>query len=185
MAFVRHDGPGHGAYLVVGTAPTRRRPQAGACPGGAVMTPRQQRMLTVSLVLGGVALATVLGISARRNDMLFFVDPTAMAAGDYPANASFNLGGMVAQDSWERPAGSLASTFVVTDFKSSVPVVYSGVFPDLFREGQGVVATGRVNADGVFEATKVLAKHDENYMPPNVAESLKKRQAELEAEAGT
>lgn len=148
------------------------------------MTPRQQRMLTVGLVIGGVALATVLGVSARRNDLLFFVDPTALAAGDYPEAAAFNLGGMVAEGSWERPAGSLASTFVVTDFKSSVPVVYSGVFPDLFREGQGVVATGRVNADGVFEATKVLAKHDENYMPPNVAESLKKRQAEMDAEDG-
>lgn len=146
------------------------------------MTPRQQRMLTVSLVIAGVALATFIGIQARRTDLLFFVDPTAMAAGEYPTDAPFNLGGMVADGSWERASGSLASTFVVTDFKSSVPVVYSGVFPDLFREGQGVVATGTVNQEGVFVATKVLAKHDENYMPPNVADALKKRKAEMEAE---
>ncbi|MEO1573772.1 MAG: cytochrome c maturation protein CcmE [Pseudomonadota bacterium] len=148
------------------------------------MTPRQQRMLTVGLVVGGVALATIIGVKARRNDLLFFVDPTELVAGDYPADRPFNLGGMVADGSWERPTGSLASTFVVTDFTSEVPVRYSGVFPDLFREGQGVVVTGRLGADGTFEASKVLAKHDENYMPPNVAESLEKRAREKAAEGG-
>ncbi|MFK8016589.1 MAG: cytochrome c maturation protein CcmE [Gammaproteobacteria bacterium] len=147
------------------------------------MTPRQQRMLTVGLIVAGVGVAAMIGVKARQNDMLFFVDPTAMAAGEFPTESPFNLGGMVAMDSWDRPTGSLASTFVVTDFKSSVPVTYSGVYPDLFREGQGVVATGQVNDEGVFEATKVLAKHDENYMPPNVADALKKRQAEMDAEA--
>jgi cytochrome c-type biogenesis protein CcmE len=183
VAVVHCDGAGNAIDVVVGAAASRGRSEAGACPGESVMTARQQRMLTVSLVIAGVALATFIGIKARRSDLLFFVDPTAMAAGEYPADAPFNLGGMVAEGSWERAPGSLASTFVVTDFKSSVPVVYSGVYPDLFREGQGVVATGTVNKDGVFEATKVLAKHDENYMPPNVADSLEKRQAEMDAEA--
>ena len=148
------------------------------------MTPRQSRMLTVGLVLGGVALATLIGVKARRSDLLFFVDPTELVAGEYPQGRPFNLGGMVADGSWERPTGSLASTFVVTDFVSKVSVTYSGVFPDLFREGQGVVVTGQLNADGVFEASKVLAKHDENYMPPNVAESLEKRARERAQEGG-
>ncbi|MEM6638858.1 MAG: cytochrome c maturation protein CcmE [Pseudomonadota bacterium] len=142
------------------------------------MTPRQQRMLTVGLMLGGVTLATLIGVKARRSDLLFFVDPTELAAGEYPKERSFNLGGMVAEGSWVRESGSLESRFVVTDFNEDVTVRYRGVFPDLFREGQGVVVTGQLAVDGVFEATKVLAKHDENYMPPNVAESLEKRAKE-------
>ncbi len=184
MAFVRDYDAGYGLHVVVGTPSPRTGAQASQGTGSATMNARQQRMLTVGLVVAGVGLAVIIGSKARRDDLLFFVDPTAMAAGDFPADAEFNLGGMVAEDSWDRATGSLASTFVVTDFKSSVDVIYSGVYPDLFREGQGVVATGRVIEHGVFEASKVLAKHDENYMPPNVADALKKRQAEMEAEGG-
>lgn len=143
------------------------------------MTPRQQRMLTVGLVVGGAALSAIIGIRAKNKDMRFFVDPTEVVAGDHPTEGAFELGGMVADGSWTRTPGSLESSFVVTDFKNEVRVVYSGVFPDLFREGQGVVVTGALNPDGVFTATKVLAKHDENYMPPNVAESLEKRAREM------
>ena len=144
------------------------------------MTPRQQRLTSVLLVVAGVGLAAFFASKAFRSDLLFFVDPTEMLAGEYPAGRAFNLGGMVQAESFTRAPGSLEASFVVTDFKSSVPVSYTGVLPDLFREGQGVIATGRVNSAGVFVADKVLAKHDENYMPPNVRDSLDKRHAEMQ-----
>lgn len=146
------------------------------------MTPRRQRLLAVSLVIAGAGLAAFFASKAFKSDLLFFVDPTEMVAGDYPPGRAFNLGGMVKAESFIRQTGSLEARFVVTDFKNEVDVSYTGVLPDLFREGQGVVATGRVDDHGMFVADKVLAKHDENYMPPQVADSLRKREAEAAAE---
>src|SRR5690606_22516583 len=100
-------------------------------------------------------------------------DPSQIAKGEAPAGERFRLGGMVEEGSVVRSPGSLQVRFVVTDFEQSVPVHYTGVLPDLFREGQGVIAHGRLGADGVFTADEVLAKHDENYMPPEVQRSLK------------
>ncbi|MBV8910240.1 MAG: cytochrome c maturation protein CcmE, partial [Gammaproteobacteria bacterium] len=133
------------------------------------------------LVLGivaGVGVAGALTLSAFRQNVTFFFDPSAVAAGRVPVGERFRLGGMVTQGSLRRAPGSLEVHFVVTDFSHDVPVTYSGVLPDLFREGAGVVAHGRLRADGSFVADEVLAKHDEKYMPPEVARSLKRRHGE-------
>jgi cytochrome c-type biogenesis protein CcmE len=125
-------------------------------------------------VLAGVAIAAALAFQAFRQNMMLFYDPSQVVAGEAPAGRTFRLGGMVTSGSVAREPGSLEVRFVVTDFAHSVPVSYTGVLPDLFREGQGVIAHGKLGADGVFTADEVLAKHDENYMPPEVADSLKK-----------
>jgi cytochrome c-type biogenesis protein CcmE len=135
----------------------------------------------MSLVAGivvGVGIAGALALSAFRSNVTFFFDPTAVAAGQVKAGEHFRLGGMVTQGSVKRSPGSLEVHFVVTDFKHDVPVTYSGVLPDLFREGTGVVAHGSMQSDGTFKADEVLAKHDEKYMPPEVAKSLKRRHGE-------
>jgi len=134
--------------------------------------PRQQRMLAVGLVVAGVAIATTLALQAMKDNMMFFVSVTDVIEGNYPEDRDFRLGGLVVHDSVEREAGSLEMTFRVTDLRCEVPVSYSGVLPDLFNEGQGVVAHGRIEDDGVFVADRILAKHDENYMAPEVADSL-------------
>ena len=136
------------------------------------MTPRRQRMLVIGLVLAGVAVAVLLASAAFQESVNYFRTPTQVASGDVPATRSIRLGGMVADDSIARDPGSLTVRFTVTDYANNVDVVYTGVLPDLFREGQGVVTRGRLGADGVFEAEEVLAKHDENYMPPEVKEAL-------------
>ena len=138
------------------------------------MTPRRRRMLLVIGILGGVSVAGALALQAFRSNVMFFFDPSQVAAGEAPPGERFRLGGMVTKGSVQRTPGSLEVRFVVTDFAQSVPVVYSGVLPDLFREGQGVVADGRLQPDGTFRADEVLAKHDENYMPPEVTRSLKR-----------
>jgi len=140
------------------------------------MTPRRRRLLIVVGILAGVAVAAALAFQAFRQNMMLFYDPSQIAAGEAPALRTFRLGGMVTAGSVAREPGSLEVRFVVTDFQHSVPVSYTGVLPDLFREGQGVIAHGKLGANGVFVADEVLAKHDENYMPPEVAESLKKAQ---------
>jgi len=137
------------------------------------MTPRRRRLFLVLGILAGVAIAGVLTLQAFRENVMFFFDPTQVASGEAPTNERFRLGGMVEQGSVMRSPGSLQVQFTVTDFQQSVPVHYTGVLPDLFREGQGVVAHGRLGTDGVFTADEVLAKHDENYMPPEVTRSLK------------
>jgi cytochrome c-type biogenesis protein CcmE len=131
----------------------------------------------MTLVLGiivGVSIAGALALSAFRQNVTFFFDPTQVASGKVPAGERFRLGGMVTKGSVHRAPGSLEVRFVVTDFKNEVPVTYTGVLPDLFREGQGVVAHGRMSGN-TFVADEVLAKHDEKYMPPEVARSLKKK----------
>lgn len=138
------------------------------------MKPRQQRMLAVGLAVIGVAIAAVLTLRAFDENMMFFVEISDVAAGNYPAERNFRVGGLVVDGSVQREQGSLDISFLVTDTRCDLAVVYTGVLPDLFREGQGVVAHGRMNESKVFVADKILAKHDENYMAPEVAESLAK-----------
>jgi cytochrome c-type biogenesis protein CcmE len=136
------------------------------------MTPRRKRLFAVLAILAGVGAATVLAMLAFRDNLLYFYNPTQVLAGDAPSGRQFRIGGMVTEGSVQRTPGSLEVRFVVTDYRSSIPVRYEGLLPDLFREGQGVVAHGRIDTSGEFVADEVLAKHDENYMPPEVAESL-------------
>jgi cytochrome c-type biogenesis protein CcmE len=137
------------------------------------VTARQKRMGLVAGIVLGVGLAAWLGAQAFRSNVMFFFDPTQIAAGQVPTGERFRLGGMVAKGSVEKTPGTLDIHFLVTDYKHTVPVRYSGIVPDLFREGQGVVAHGRMS-DGTFVADEILAKHDEKYMPPEVADALKK-----------
>jgi cytochrome c-type biogenesis protein CcmE len=136
------------------------------------MTPRRKRLLAVFAIVAGVGVATALAMFAFRNNLLYFYAPTQVLAGDAPSGRTFRIGGMVTQGSLERTAGTLLVHFVVTDYQNSIPVRYEGLLPDLFREGQGVIAYGHMTDSGEFAADEVLAKHDENYMPPEVAESL-------------
>ena len=148
------------------------------------MTPRRRRLILVLGIIAGVSVAGALALSAFRANVTFFFDPSQVVAGQVPAGARFRLGGMVTQGSLRRAPGSLEVHFVVTDFSHDVPVSYTGVLPDLFREGAGVVAHGRLRPDGTFVADEVLAKHDEKYMPPEVARSLKRRHGESRLDAG-
>jgi len=141
------------------------------------MTPRRRRLVLVLGILAGVSIAGALALSAFRENVMFFFDPSQVAAGAAPAGQRFRLGGMVTKGSVQRTPGSLEVRFVVTDFNHDVPVRYTGVLPDLFREGQGVIAHGRIDGSGTFVADEVLAKHDEKYMPPPVKKSLKQGQA--------
>lgn len=136
------------------------------------MKPRQQRMLAVGLVLVGVAIAALFTLQALKDNMMFFVSVSDVVAGEYPQGRNFRLGGLVLAGSVAREEDSLEMTFKVTDLRCEVPVSYTGVLPDLFREGQGVVAHGHLDDSGVFVADTILAKHDENYMAPEVADSL-------------
>jgi len=136
------------------------------------MTPRQKRMALVLGIVAGVSVAAWLGMQAFRANVMFFFDPTQIAAGEAPTGERFRLGGMVEKGSVEKTEGTLDIKFLVTDYKHTVRVKYSGILPDLFREGQGVVAHGRMQ-NGTFVADEILAKHDEKYMPPEVARSLK------------
>jgi cytochrome c-type biogenesis protein CcmE len=142
------------------------------------MTRRQRRLAMVLVLVGGVGVAAGLALNAFRNNLLYFISPSEVVLGKAPHDRSFRLGGMVKKGSVHRDKGSLEVTFVLTDFAHNVPVVYKGVLPDLFREGQGVVTTGRMGPNGTFVASEVLAKHDEKYMPPEVADALKKGKQE-------
>jgi cytochrome c-type biogenesis protein CcmE len=126
----------------------------------------------VAAIVSGVSVAAWLGMRAFRENVMFFFNPTQVASGSAPEGQRFRLGGMVANGSVQKTSGTLDIAFLVTDFKHTVPVKYSGVLPDLFREGQGVVAHGRMQG-ATFVADEILAKHDEKYMPPEVAEALK------------
>jgi cytochrome c-type biogenesis protein CcmE len=133
-------------------------------------------MILVGLVLAGVAVAVGLALRAFDDNLLYFYTPSEVAAGKVLPGKKFRLGGMVSQGSLVRKPGDLVVRFEVTDMKQAMTVSYSGVLPDLFREGQGVIAYGVLQPDGTFRADEVLAKHDENYMPPEVAQALKKQQ---------
>jgi cytochrome c-type biogenesis protein CcmE len=138
------------------------------------MTPRQTRMAFVGVVLAGVALAAALVISAIGENMLYFFSPSQVKAGQAPTGRTLRVGGLVSPGSVSRGGdGNLTVSFDLTDQAQTIPVRYTGILPDLFREGQGIVAMGSLDANGVFQADEVLAKHDEKYMPPEVAEALK------------
>ena len=138
------------------------------------MTPRRRRLVLVLGIVAGASVAGALALSAFRQNVTFYFLPSEVAAGKVAVGQSIRLGGMVTRGSFVRVPGSLESHFVVTDSHHEVPVTYDKVLPDLFREGAGVVAHGRLRADGTFVADEVLAKHDEKYMPPEVAAALKK-----------
>jgi len=133
------------------------------------MTPRQKRMVTVVAILAGVGIAT---LKAFNQNLLYYYSPTQIHAGEAPSNRTFRVGGLVENGSVKRQPGSLEVTFTLTDYQQTMPVSYTGILPDLFREGQGIIARGKLDGDR-FVAEEVLAKHDENYMPPEVADSLK------------
>ncbi|MFN5009743.1 MAG: cytochrome c maturation protein CcmE [Gammaproteobacteria bacterium] len=139
------------------------------------MTPRQRRFALVAGILAGVSVAALLAMRAFEDNVMFFFDPSQVATGEAPVDKRFRLGGMVRPGTVQRTPGSLEMSFIVTDFKRDVPVRYEGVVPDLFRENQGVVAHGRLGQDGTFVADEILAKHDENYMPPEVAKAIKEK----------
>jgi len=143
------------------------------------MKPRQQRMLAVGLAALGIAIAAGLTLRAFQDNMMFFVEVSDVVAGEYPKERNFRIGGLVVGGSVQRQEGSIDVRFDVTDTACTIPVSYSGVLPDLFREGQGVVAHGRMGDNEVFQADKILAKHDEEYMAPEVAESLSKHQKDI------
>ncbi len=136
------------------------------------MKPRSRRALAVVVGLGAVGVAAALVLNAFRSNLVFFYSPSQIAANEAPQGRAFRLGGLVEDGSLKRDPGSLAVRFVVTDLAQRVPVSYTGLLPDLFKEGKGVVAQGKLGPDGVFHADQVLAKHDENYMPPEAAEAL-------------
>ena len=140
------------------------------------MKPRGKR---IAAIVGGLALlgiAAGLVLYAFQSNLVFFFTPTQIAAGEAPRDRAFRVGGLVQTGSVKREPQALKVQFVVTDTAHSIPVAYSGSLPDLFREGKGVVAQGRIGADGVFHASEVLAKHDENYMPPEAAHALEQAQ---------
>ncbi len=142
-----------------------------------MVTPRQKRFVLIGLGLVALGLATALVLNAFRSNLVFFFSPTEVANGEAPQDRSFRIGGLVENGSLTRESDGLTVRFVVTDTVQRVPVVYKGILPDLFKEGRGAVAQGRLAADGTFQATEVLAKHDENYMPPEAAEALAKAKA--------
>jgi len=139
------------------------------------MTPtRKRRLIATLIIVLGVGAAAAVAMRALNENMLFFVSPTDVIEQNLPAGKRFRLGGLVAGGSVSRAEDSLAVTFVVTDGAASTDVRFDGILPDLFREGQGVIVIGQLTPDGHFEAAEVLAKHDENYMPPEVADALEK-----------
>ena len=138
------------------------------------MKPRQQRMIWIALGLSALCIAVALVLNAFQSNLVFFFTPSQIASGEAPKGKYFRLGGMVEEGSLRRDPSSTALTFRVTDKVKTIDVAYTGILPDLFKEGKGVVAQGTVQSDGTFKATEVLAKHDENYMPPEAAEALKK-----------
>jgi cytochrome c-type biogenesis protein CcmE len=134
---------------------------------------RKRRLMMVGLLVVGVGIAAALALSAFRENILYFYSPTEVLSGQAPVGHKFRLGGLVVEDSVQRETDGLTVHFGLTDTASEIQVSYSGILPDLFREGQGIVAHGRLDEEGRFIADEVLAKHDENYMPPEVAEALK------------
>ncbi|MFC5696423.1 cytochrome c maturation protein CcmE [Pseudomonas sp. GCM10022186] len=134
---------------------------------------RKKRLFIIIAILAGVGIAVALALSALQQNINLFYTPTQIANGEAPQDTRIRAGGMVEKGSVQRSGDSLDVQFVVTDFAKSVTIRYHGILPDLFREGQGIVALGKLNADGVLVADEVLAKHDENYMPPEVTKALK------------
>ncbi len=142
---------------------------------------RKQRLTLILLMVAGIAVAVGFALNAFNENLMFFFSPSEVVAGEAPSDNMFRLGGMVVEGSVVRPGNDLTIRFDLTDFEKTVTVQYTGILPDLFREGQGIVSRGQLSDDGVFVAEEVLAKHDENYMPPEVAASLKKQKPNLKS----
>jgi len=138
------------------------------------MKARHKRLVFIVVGLSGLAVAATLVFNAFQSNMVFFFSPSDVHASQAPANRDFRLGGMVEEGSMKREDDGLTVHFVVTDSARTIPVIFTGILPDLFREGQGVVAQGRLNGEGVFMASEVLAKHDESYMPPEVQDAMER-----------
>jgi len=145
------------------------------------MKPRQQRMLAVGLAGAGIVIAAALTLQAFKENMMFYIEISEVAKGNYPQDRTFRVGGLVVEGSVTRQPGELEVEFAVSDLKNELVITYNGILPDLFREGQGIIAHGQMSNDGTFTADEVLAKHDENYMPPEVAETLAKNAAAQKA----
>ncbi len=150
------------------------------------MKPRSKRALAIVCALAALGIASALVLNAFNSNLVFFFSPSQVKANEAPRDRSFRIGGLVEQGSIVREAKGLTIRFVVTDLAQKIPVTYTGLLPDLFKEGKGVVAQGKLGADGVFKADQVLAKHDENYMPPEAVAALKNAQANAQtgAQAG-
>jgi cytochrome c-type biogenesis protein CcmE len=141
------------------------------------MKPRHKRFAFIGLGVLVLGVATVLILNAFQSNLVFFFTPTQVVSGEAPKGRSFRIGGMVEDGSVVRDKDGLTVHFIVTDTAKRVPVTYKGILPDLFKEGKGAVAQGQLSVDGTFVASEVLAKHDENYMPPEAAEALAKAKA--------
>jgi cytochrome c-type biogenesis protein CcmE len=136
------------------------------------MKRRHKRITFICVCLAAIGLATWLVLGAFRNNLVFFYSPTQVASAEAPVNKTFRIGGLVQNGTLKRDADGLTVRFTVTDTANNIPVVYKGILPDLFKEGRGCVAQGRIGSDGMFYADQIMAKHDENYMPPEAARAL-------------
>lgn len=145
------------------------------------MKTRHKRIAFIGVGLAALGIAAALALSAFRSNLVFFFSPSQVAAKEAPVGRTFRVGGLVEENSVKREDDGLTVRFTVTDTAQSIPVVYKGILPDLFKEGKGCVAQGHVGADGVFYADQVLAKHDENYMPPEAGQALDKAKHAREA----
>ena len=143
------------------------------------MSPRKKRILMVCAILVGISISVILILTAFEKNLMYFYSPTEIINGDAPKARSFRIGGLVVTDSVIRNSDDLKVSFILTDTINEVKVIYEGILPDLFREGQGIVANGKLQSDNIFIAEQVLAKHDENYMPPEVAEALEAAGAQM------
>lgn len=147
------------------------------------MKARQKRFMFIAVGIAAIGLAVGLVLNALKDNVSLYFTPTQVFNNEAPQGHSFRIGGLVKEGSVIRASDGLTASFEITDSHRSIPVVYKGILPDLFKEGKGVVAQGRVEADGVMHADEVLAKHDENYMPPEAADAMKKAEEAKAAEA--
>ncbi len=145
------------------------------------MKRRHKRLTFIFVGLAGLGIAAYLVANAFRNNLVFFFSPTQVAAKEAPVDRTFRIGGLVQEGTLKRDGDGLTVRFTVTDTAANVPVVYRGILPDLFKEGRGCVAQGKIGPDGVFQADQVLAKHDENYMPPEAGQAIDKAKHAKEA----
>lgn len=136
------------------------------------MKPRHKKLAIIASGVAALGVASILVLNAFQSNLVFFFSPSQVIAKEAPIGKSFRIGGLVEEGSVKREDHSTTVRFAVTDTMQTIPVVYTGILPDLFREGKGIVAQGKISANGIFEADEVLAKHDENYMPPEAAEAL-------------
>ena len=141
------------------------------------MKPRQKRAMFIVAGVAGVGLAVLLVLNALKSNVSLYFTPTQVMNHEAPEGRSFRIGGLVQVGSVQREKDGLTVNFIITDMVKSMPVIYKGILPDLFKEGKGVVAQGKMESDGLMHAEEVLAKHDENYMPPEAADALKRAQA--------